>query len=173
MTWTRTSYRRKNKLAPGRLITSTNDLLEARDSGAWIFFGKRAYHPQWICNMSFQCVCSYIRGKTLRLAIRNDEWPYVFVGKFMESHVPEKSSEWWASCTEIPGVHIMEITKEAVIRECELAAQKHAGQVTVRVQVTFELPERPVDIPIALLPEPTVVSPVPSDPVKPDEDCPF
>ncbi len=137
------------KFTPGPAIESVDMLLAARDAGRWIFFGSnsvpnwgkpRVYHPQWICNMNFNCVCSYIKHGVLRLASRNAQYPYVFKAEFMQAHVPEVSSEWWVTCSEIPAVRIVEITKEAVIASVADAMLKH-GVSDSRFTVQFGAPE--------------------------------
>ena len=137
------------KFTPGDVIDSVDMLLLARDKGRWIFFGSisvpnrgkpRVYHPQWICNMNFSCVCSYIKHGVLRLAVRNPEYPYVFKAEFMESHVPDVTSEWWVTCSELPMVRFTTFTKEAAIMEAGNACGQHDGQGT-KFTVQFEKPE--------------------------------
>lgn len=139
----KTSRRRSagRKFTPGYVIDSVDMLMLAREQGRWIFFGSltssRAYHASWIVNMNFGCVRSYINGGLLRVAVRNPEYPYVFKAEFMESYVPDVSSEWWATCTELPMVRIRAFTKEAVIAEAGEACTKHVGDGT-KFTVQFE-----------------------------------
>lgn len=147
------------KFSPGPVIKSVDELLLARDQGRWIYLGAteyqkvrlwgrpRAYHPQWICNMSFNCVCSYIKNGVLHLANRNAEYPYVFKAVFMQSYLPEVSSEWWATCSELPVMRIAEFTKEAVISAAKKAVRAHTGD-DARFVIQFGAPK-------------TYVSPVP------------
>lgn len=137
------------KFTPGPVIDSVDMLLIARDKGRWIFFGSstvpnwgrpRAYHPQWICNMNFNCVCSYIKHGVLRLATRNADYPYVFKAEFMEGHVPEMRSEWWVTCSELPMVRFTTFTQEAAIAEAGEACVKHVGP-GAKFTVQFEKPE--------------------------------
>lgn len=137
------------KFTPGPVIESVDMLLAARDVGRWIFFGSRTaqnwgrprvYHPQWICNMNFNCVCSYIKHGVLHLATRNAEYPYVFKAEFMESRMPERSSEWWVTCSELPMVRINEFTKEAVISAAEEAVRIHVGG-GAKLAIQFGAPE--------------------------------
>jgi len=126
----------KRKFSPGTPIESVERLLLAREQGQWIYFGSyahkmygkpRVYHPVWICNMQFGTVCGYIKAGVLRLAVRNEEFPYVFKAHSWTCAAPDKSTEWWATCSEIPAVSIKAFTKEAVIAEAEQAVRKHAG----------------------------------------------
>ena len=155
MVSSRTSYRRQRKFEPGEIITSTDMLLQAAAQGRWIFFGSsargpwgkaRCYHPQWICNMNFNCVCSYIKHGVLRLANRNPEHPYVFKAELYESTVPDVQSEWWAECSEIPGVRIKAFTKAALIRDCERACRDH-GLTAFRFQVQFTMGAEDHEVP--------------------------
>jgi hypothetical protein len=126
----------KRKFSPGAVIGTVAELLLAREQGRWIYFGSyaqkmygrpRVYHPVWICNMQFGMVCGYIKAGVLRLAVRDADFPYIFKASSMSSDVPEKSSEWWVTCSELPMVTIRAFTKDAVIAEAEDAVRKHVG----------------------------------------------
>ncbi len=149
----RTSFRRTPKFSVGGFITSPQEVIDAAASGKWLYLGTdrhaRVYHPAWIANMNFSCVMSYVARKQLAFAKRNPEYPWVFRAQLMESHVPDITSEWWVTCTEIPNCKIVAITKHAVCREAEEIASKHAGY-PARVQVRFEMPEAATR-PVALL----------------------
>ena len=92
----------------------------------------------------------YLRAGELFYAVRNKEYPYVFVAKWYDSEVEAKRGEWWAKCAEIPSAEIMCFTKSAVINAAEQAVDKHVGPGR-RIQVTFELPQRK-PAPLALKP---------------------
>lgn len=139
----------KRKFSPGAFIGTVAELLLARDRGQWVYFGSyvhkiygkpRAYHPVWICNMQFGMVCGYIKAGVLRLAVRDSDFPYVFNASFMSSEVPEKSSEWWVKCSEIPMVSIRAFTKEAVIAEAEDAVREYVGPYH-KIVIKWDAPE--------------------------------
>lgn len=156
MPWTRTAYRRKPKFSVGEYLTDPQQVLAAVKSGKWLYFGHqkaRAYAASWIANMNFSCVMSYIAHKQLAFALRNDEYPYIFIATWYGREpwdADAKQGEWSARCSEVPGAHIVELTKDAVARECEKAVIECTGKRTIRVQVRFELPE-PSNVPIALI----------------------
>lgn len=133
------------KFTIGAFITSPQEVIDAVKSGRWIWFGTdryaRVYAASWIANMNFACVMNYIARKQLAFAVRNPEFPYVFRARLMESHVPDKSSEWWVTCSEIPSAKIREITKSSAINAACHAAAVHVGG-DARVQVVFEVPEK-------------------------------
>jgi len=151
----RTSYRRERKFSPGNLITDPEQIIAAIRTGRWIWFGSavdgRAYIAGWIGNFQFSHTMSLIAGQRLRFANRAKDYPYVFVAEYMASHTPEHSSEWWATCSEIPSARIREITKDAVCSEAEKAAVEHTGMRDPRVQVIFKAPSVAERGPIALL----------------------
>ncbi len=142
------------KFTPGNVLTNPEQIIAAIKAGRWLWFGdklkSRAYAAGWIGNFQFSHVMGCIERGWLRYAVRNPDHPYVFVAEFMQSTVPEKSSEWWATCSEIPSAKIREITKDAVCSEAEKRAVEHTGQRNPRVQVTFKSPERAAG-PVALL----------------------
>jgi len=139
----------KRKFSPGAPIESVERLLLAREQGQWIYFGSyahkmygkpRVYHPVWICNMQFGMVCGYIKSGVLRLAVRDADFPYVFKAHNMQSYVPEKNSEWWVTCSELPMVNIKAFTKEAVIADVEEAVRKHVGPLH-KIVIQWDAPE--------------------------------
>lgn len=134
----RNSYKKARKYTRGVVIQTSGELMACANNGTWVYFGDKVYHPTWIINMNFSCVCNYIKNGQLCIAHRNKEWPYIFVAKDCMDEVPERESRWWISCSEIPNWHQTEISKDAVIAECEKAAIEKSGLRNPRIQVRFE-----------------------------------
>ena len=154
----RFAFRRNPKFTLGTSLTDPQQVVDACKSGNWLYFGappyrRRVYHPAWIGNMNFSCVMAYVRSGQLAYALRNPEYPYVFVAKWMGREPwdkDEKQGEWFATCTELPLVRITAFTKDSVCSESEKAAVEATGQRQPRIKVRFELKEEN-KTPIALL----------------------
>jgi len=134
-------YKAKRKLSKGPLVSFPRQLIDLAAAGGWVFFGDKAYSGQWIVNMNFGCVMSYLRHGALRKAIRNPEYPYVFKATFFEAVAPEGHGEWYVTCSEVPEAKIICYTKESAIEQAVAAAKRKSGNQEVKVQVTFIVPE--------------------------------
>lgn len=129
----------KRKFRPGVPVKSLDELVIIARSGAW-FYGdmNTPKHASIFLNQQVGCIARRIERKSLRIAIRAPEFPYVFKAEWMaHSHNPDLEC-YWAKCSEIPAAKCEQRTRQATLESCIKIARAHTGRDDVRVTVEFD-----------------------------------
>jgi len=63
---------RKRMYRPGEIITSVDSLIQEIHAGRYIYIRGKVQHPGWVSSMQFRTVFLYVRGGSVRFALKNE-----------------------------------------------------------------------------------------------------
>lgn len=132
--WGRRKYR------PGEPIMTVGTMVALARVGHWFFCDIHTpKHGSILLNQSVLRIASLIERREIRVAIRTPEFPYVFKAVWHQSFAkPAVKSEWWATCSEFPGVSVIATTRKSLLKKCVKCAEERTGLPFVNVTVELD-----------------------------------
>lgn len=131
----------QRKYTPGILVSSLDNLIERARAGYWFYTDPHTpKHGSILLNQSAGRMALLVERRTVRIANRAPEFPYVFKAVWHKSRArPAVRSQWWATCSELPGQQIIAFDRRTLLKRCIEAVTNHTGRVGVRVEVILNI----------------------------------